>query len=726
MPGVVHDARAVAERPQERRARRRDRLHVQIGARGNEKRIPHQVREARDGGRVVAGSVGLVVRERQLVLPRRADFRLVGLDLGDHRGQFRRGTGGQTTHRHVGQLVAAGVRQELVRRKQPVVGLAQQRRQVVGFRAHRFQIVVVPVAGQHQHPRRLRPDCGRVPHQGRDRFRRAQAAGQQIADVFENRHARAQPLAGAVVRQFLRRRRQRARRQHQIVDAVRFRQEPGVGRRRNRREQRHPGRFNHREAFVRGRGRPGLIRQAAVFVRDPGRISRFVQRHGQRLRERGGGNRGGPAGAHERGARARNHLAGVFRREAVHHEIAVLARVGQRAAHRQHVGAVGRHAGRNRQRRRRRELVVERVRAHERPVQVILRAMVGIAGRGLRPALHVHLERQLPAAVAVQPERKIHAVAGGLDGSDDEIPIVEIRRPFHRAVERKNLLLEPDLRRQRRRAGDGARRAPRHRGARAALDQVDVVVRVPVRGGAAEEHQPAARRIVDRRNRPPLASQPQLAIRRQRLRIRQSDSQSRRDGFKRHGIEALLAHRDLQRVRRPRPLRKRRLDRSHACRHRRRRHERDVKRPQIVGFADQRGFFEAVPALPAGDGLGIGHRIGRGRIMERNGNEIGVQRGLQARLRLDPVQAKSRSAPRAGHSPRHAPFVAFPDAPHLGDIRPTGRRNFKRSDFPSPCRRHPDPRADSDRPNQMPRRIEMADSAVHPVSRPNREILGFC
>ena len=687
MSRVVDDARPRMDSREQRGAGRRERHRVQIDPGGHRIGGLHQVREARDRLREIPGFIGLIVGEDPLVPPGGLRVGLVGLDLRDHRRQLLRRPRREPPDGHVRQLVAAGVGQQFVRRKEPVAGLAQQRRQMVHFVAENPEIVGMPVARQQHHLRGFRPDRLGIAEQLRNRRRRAQAFVQQIAGVLENRHADAQPLAGPVVRQLLRRRRQRARRDHQIVDAIRFRQEPGVGRRRFRIQHRDRRRLDHRKAFVLAGDGPGLGRQLAVFVGDPGREpALLVQRQRPGLRETGGGNRGGFAGADGGRGGAGHERADVFRREAVQHEIAVGRGVGQDSAHGQHVGAVRGHAGGNGQHGGRRVLVVEFDASHRRSVQAEFGAMVRIPRGGLRPALHVHPERPGLAAIPIQIKGKIHEIRGGIGAADDEVPVVVVFRPFEHGIEREQVLFKTDLRGKRRFSVRRPRRAPRHGQALAFRNPVRRLARIPVVGRLSIEHHPPARRVVDQRNRPALRGELQRVEFRQRLHVFDRQAHPVGNGGQAHSIEALLPQRDLQHGRRFRTLRgdipRRRFDgprRERRLGRRWRRGEHDGMRAPVEDGPGQFRFFQTIGSRAPFDGFGIRHRVGRAGLVKRGRQQRLVQAGFFARFRIDAVHAKPRRAPPRPRLPDHATFILRPRAAHLRHGGPGGSPDLRRS-----------------------------------------------
>ena len=435
VPRVIDDARAGVEGGEQRGARGRNGRRIQIDAAGHDKGILDQICEAGDRGREIAGGIPLVVRKNQLVLPIGAEICLVGLDFRDHRRQFVHRPRREPPDRHIGQIVAARIRQEFVGGENPVIRLAQHGGQVVGLGAHVAEEVVVPVAGQQEHLRRFRPVGRRIPHQGRNRLRRPLAAPQQVADIFEHGHAGPQALPGAVVRQVLRGRLQRPRRDHQIVDAVGLGQEPGVRRRRHRVQQRDLRSFDHRQTFIVGFHRPGLVRQGARGIGNPGGVARGIERQDQRIGEGGGGHRRRAGRAHDGHAGAGRETPVVLRRDAVHHEVAVVGGIGQHAAHGQHVGTVGGHAVGNGQHGRGGILVVEGDRARRRAVEREFRAVVRIPGCGLRPTLQTHPERHGAAGIPIQPQREIHPVRGGIGRADDGAPVIIVRGTLHRGNE---------------------------------------------------------------------------------------------------------------------------------------------------------------------------------------------------------------------------------------------------------------------------------------------------
>ena len=588
----------------------------------------------------------------------------------------------------------------------------------------------MPVARQQQHLRRHRPRRRRPAHQRGNGLGSAQAAGQQVAGVFENGHADAQVLARAIVRQFLHRVGQGARRHHEVIDAIGLRQEPGVRRGRLRRQQRHRVRFDHRKPFVRRRRRPGLVRQLSVRVGDPGRRALRVQRQHKRLRERGGGEGRGPAGAHLRRAGAGREIAPVLRRGAVHDEIAVVARVRHGAAHGQHVGAVGRHPGRNRQHGRRRVLIVERQAAEPAAVQAEFGAVVGIARGGFRPALHVHLQRPRAAVVAGQIQRERHLVRRRIGGADHEIPIIEIGGPHQRAVERKHVLFAAHLRGHGRRALRRARLAPGHGAARARGHQIDVVPRVPVRGRLPVERQPRARDVVERRHRRALEGHPQTVRRRQVLRVFDGDAQTAREGGQIDAVDAFVAQPNLQHGRRAGGARRAFRARRRARRAGRRRRKHDRMRPQIVRCAVQGRLFQAITAGTAGNRRGIDHRIRRGRIVERHRHQRFGQAGFGARGRIDAVHVESRRSPRPARPPYDAPCAVRPPSLHRLHVGPGHRCRQRRFRSVAPIRAGIPPREtsararqNSDHANQTLHRNSVGDGWVHLRPTFNGEML---
>ena len=714
MSYVGDNARPGVDRGEQRGARGRNGRRIQIDEAGDAKRSLDQVGEARDRGGKIAGGIGLVVREHQLVLPGGAKIRFVGLDFRDHRRQFRRRPRRQPSDRHVGQIVAPRIRQEFIGGEHPVVRLAQHGRQVVGFGAHVPEEIVVSGAGQHQHLRWFRPVGRRMAHEGRNRLRRPLAALQQVAGIFEHGHARAQPLPGAIIRQVLRRRLQFARGDHQIIDAVRFRQEPAVRRRRHRGQQRHFRRFNHRHALVAGRHRPGLVGQGARGVGNPGGVAGGVERQNQRFREGGGGHRRHASRANDGRAGAGGEIPGVFRRDAVDHEIAVVAGIGQHAAHGQHVGAGGGHAVRNRQHRRRGILVVEGQGPYRRAVETEFRAVVRIPGRGLRPPLHVHPERHGAPGIAGQPHRKIHPVRSRIGRADDGVPIIIVGGTLDRGHEGENVLFIAHLRRSQGRAFRSGGCAPRQRLPRSGPEQIGRVVRVPVGARPAEKHQPAAGGVEQRRHRPALAFQGQRTGGGERLHLGQLQTHAGGNRRQVYAIEALLPQLHLQHGgwtggrRRPGP----RCGSGRARRRLRRRREHHRVHAHIVPRAGNLRFLQAIARGFPRDCGRVHDLANRNGILRRDWQPGLVQKDFRARRRILAINPESRGAPGCGRTPNHPALVRPPLSPHIHDIR----TRMKRRGFLSRSRKAPagngrhapapyqetDPPAESDPPASTP------------------------
>ena len=350
MAGVVNESGTLLEPVQEVRARGGNCHLIQVDA-------VRQAIRGRDQGRQPVvhvretghGGIRLVGGQPDFLLPRCAEAGFVGLDLGDHGREFRTRPRRQAADCKIRAGIVVCVRQQAICGAHAGRSLDQKRRQGIGFAGVDTQIIVMPVAGQHGHRRRFRPGGRGIFQQSRNGLGRALTPGQQVTDILEDGQPGAQPLPGPIVHQFLRRRRQRPGGDHQVVDLVAGRQEPGLRRRRFRNQQRHGFRFHHRESLVRtGRG-PGLGGQPAVSIDDPGRGSVFVQGQGQGLGECRRGNSGGAARAEVRCGRAAGFQPPVESGlDPIRHEETFGMARQKDPLDRQRVGTVHDHRGRDR------------------------------------------------------------------------------------------------------------------------------------------------------------------------------------------------------------------------------------------------------------------------------------------------------------------------------------------------------------------------------------------
>jgi hypothetical protein len=358
------------------------------------------------------------------------------------------------------------------------------------------------------------------------------------------------------------------------------------------------------------------------------------------------------------------------------------------------------------------------------------RDVVRIA-RGLRPALHVHLQRQVAAGIALQIDRKIGPVRRGIGRADDEIPEIEVGRTLDRPVKRKDILFEADRCGQRRDSLRGARLAPRHGGSLAGPDQNRRVARVPVRGRLAMEYDPPARRIVDRRHRHPLHRQFQRPPGRQALDLRQGNPHAGGNRLQADSIDPLIPHQHLQHVRRTGHDR---LRFSRRGRHRPwllfhggRWPEHHRKRPQVAHLARQLDLFHSIGGATPIGGRRIHHRVGRIGLEHPRRHQGLVQLPLHPRCRIDAIHTESRRSPTRPQSPRHPPLGPRPFAPHLRHLRAkTGRlrwtianrlvpRNRRRTrlDQAGHAKAQPSPH-----PDRMPLALHLVRSVSHLSNHP--------
>ena len=401
----MDEAGAGVEPIQKFGAGRLDRRFIQIEARGHGMRRLNQLRQPGIVRRETPDGIGLVGGQAQFVLPRRTESGFIGFDFRDHRGELFRRARRQAPNRDVRPFVAAQVRQQSVRGADAGRRLDQQRRQQIRFAGLHAEIIVVAVARQHDHLRRRRPRGRRMAQKRRDGLRRAHAVRQQIAGVLENRHAGAQALGIAEIRERLGGGRQIARGDHQVIDRIGGGHEPRIGRGGFRRQRHHGSRFRHGALNVARSHGPRLGRQRAGFVGNPSRISRGIQDHGHRFRERRGGNRRQAGDLALQRARGRRHGARKRSLDPIHDEEALAAAILQDAFHRQRVFAVFHGGSGNRQFSFGDVLVVERQFADRGAVEGEPGQVVGIVGR-TRPPHQADLQMHVAAGMAGQVERE--------------------------------------------------------------------------------------------------------------------------------------------------------------------------------------------------------------------------------------------------------------------------------------------------------------------------------
>ena len=510
-------------------------------------------------------------------------------------------------------------------------------------------------------------------------FRRANAGGHQIADVLKDRHADAQALARPVVGQFLRRRGQIAGGNHQIVDPVRGREEPGVRRRRRGLDHRHRGRFDHGESRVAGGNRPSLGGQLAARIGDPGRIPRFVQRQRQRLREGLRGNRRRFARGEGRGGSQRRQFAVERRLDPIHDEEAVaLSGIHHPVDHHRVDAVQDRRAG-DRQLGLGRLLVVKSDRARHRAVEADFRQVVRGVGRA-RPAHEADLQLQIVAREArqIQREARRQQIVGL---ADDAGPEVEVLRHLGHA-EKESIFFEMQPHREHRGSTGGERFPPRHGQSLAFRNQIGGIVHIPVadrRSGM--EDQPVAGRVEENRNRPPLLRDLQGTGCGQRPDVRKRPPHAGGDGGQAHAVDAFALRQDFQHGRRPGRRRRAPKRRRNPFRRRlgsgglggrRGSDEPDGMRAEIAHSARKLDFLQPVDSLDTLAGGGIDQPVGGAGLVERRRRQPAVEPGLRARFRIHALDEESRRPEFRFGAPDHVPGPVRPFSPDVGQGRARG------------------------------------------------------